>query len=211
MEINVRDILPKRLKWLREKNRYSQTEIAKMIGMSLNGYQKTEYGQRDPKLDILLKFAEIYDETTDFLLGRNDTPNDLFMLKTELILQKQEIESQEELFRSSATVDLPEDVFHSLRERNGVVRIRFKNKLLKYLKEFVNIPLSNPENDELLKSLIPIDFGIKDNEDGSMSITMKCANGYEYEELERIHVPNNINEQVELLEDRLEFYGERLK
>lgn len=71
------ELLGKRLKWLRERNRYPQKEIADKIGMSLNGYQKIEYFERDPKLDVLIQLAKMYNVTTDFLLGLTDETAEL--------------------------------------------------------------------------------------------------------------------------------------
>jgi transcriptional regulator with XRE-family HTH domain len=82
------EVLAKRLKWLRERERLSQKEVATKIGMTVSGYQKIEYGERDPKLDVLIKLAELYGESTDFLLGVNDKDRVLNELSKEIIAAK---------------------------------------------------------------------------------------------------------------------------
>ena len=44
-----------------------------MLGMSQTGYSKYETGENDIPTPILLKLADIYGTTTDYLLGRTDT------------------------------------------------------------------------------------------------------------------------------------------
>jgi len=76
--VKLMEVLGKRLSWLRGKQRYSQKDIASMIGMTPSGYQKIELGQRDPKLDILNKLCDIFDVSSDFLLGRTSNTKELF-------------------------------------------------------------------------------------------------------------------------------------
>lgn len=71
------EVLAKRLKWLREIKRLSQKEVAAEIKMSLNGYQKIEMDERNPKLEVLIKLSALYNESTDFLLGLTDNTNTL--------------------------------------------------------------------------------------------------------------------------------------
>lgn len=71
------EVLAKRLKWLREQKRLSQKEIAAEIGMSLNGYQKIEGGERNPKLEILVTLSDIFNVSTDFLLGKINYTNEI--------------------------------------------------------------------------------------------------------------------------------------
>jgi transcriptional regulator with XRE-family HTH domain len=78
------EILAARLKWLREKERYSQSEVAKKINMSQSGYHKVEAGERDPKLDVLVNLAKLFKVTTDFLLGLTDDNGDFSDTSLEL-------------------------------------------------------------------------------------------------------------------------------
>lgn len=58
------------LKKLREGKNLSQTEIAKILGIPQRTYSDYETNKSDPKLDTLIKIAEFYQTSTDYLLGR---------------------------------------------------------------------------------------------------------------------------------------------
>lgn len=62
----------KRLRSSRMKNRYTQQNMADMLDISLNAYQKYEQAERSPSLDCLVKMADILKVPTDYLLGRDD-------------------------------------------------------------------------------------------------------------------------------------------
>lgn len=72
--METKDILKK----LRKARGYtSAKDFCKDIGISFNTYQNYESGSRMPTADMLIKFADFYDVTTDYLLGRETTPNSL--------------------------------------------------------------------------------------------------------------------------------------
>jgi SOS regulatory protein LexA len=63
-----------RLKQLRKQKGLTQEELAKRIGISrgrLNNYER-EY--REPDFEMLTKFAEFFEVTTDYILGKTDDP-----------------------------------------------------------------------------------------------------------------------------------------
>lgn len=62
----------KRLRILRMKNKYTQQNMADMLDVALNTYQKYEQADRTPSFDCLIKIADIFKVPTDFLLGRDD-------------------------------------------------------------------------------------------------------------------------------------------
>ncbi len=61
-----------RLRNLREDKDLSQKELAKILGMSQTGYSKYETGENDIPTTILIKLADFYGTSTDYLLGRSD-------------------------------------------------------------------------------------------------------------------------------------------
>ena len=61
-----------RLRALREDRDLTQTQIAKILGMSQTGYSKYETGENDIPTQVLIKLADFYQTTTDYLLGRTD-------------------------------------------------------------------------------------------------------------------------------------------
>jgi transcriptional regulator with XRE-family HTH domain len=63
------------LKELRKRKEMSQGELAQFMGVSVQAYQKYEYGTAEPTFDSLCKLADFYGVTTDYLLGREPAPN----------------------------------------------------------------------------------------------------------------------------------------
>ena len=61
-----------RIRSLREDRDLTQTQIAQMLGMSQTGYSKYETGENDIPTSVLIKLADFYGTTTDYLLERTD-------------------------------------------------------------------------------------------------------------------------------------------
>ena len=61
-----------RIRLLRKNSGLSQTQFAKLIGMSQTGYSKYETGENDIPSSILIRIADHYDTSVDYLLGRTD-------------------------------------------------------------------------------------------------------------------------------------------
>lgn len=57
---------------LREDKDLSQTELAKLLGMSQTGYSKYETGENGIPVAILGKLADLCHTGVDYLLGRTD-------------------------------------------------------------------------------------------------------------------------------------------
>lgn len=68
-------MLPKRLKKLRNSKKLSQQTMADFLGISRQGYGKYEDGKSQPDHQTLVKLAEYFNVTVDFLLGRTDIPH----------------------------------------------------------------------------------------------------------------------------------------
>ena len=66
--------LYKRIRDLREDKDLSQTQIADFLGMSQTGYSKYETGENDIPTQILIKLADYYNTSIDFMLGRTNNP-----------------------------------------------------------------------------------------------------------------------------------------
>ena len=58
-----------RIRDLREDSDLSQTEIAKMLHMSQQGYSKYETGENDIPTAVLIALAQFYNTSVDYLLG----------------------------------------------------------------------------------------------------------------------------------------------
>ncbi len=63
-----------RIRDLREDRDMSQTQLAKILGMSQTGYSKYETGENDIPTAILIKLARFYNTSVDYILGISDNP-----------------------------------------------------------------------------------------------------------------------------------------
>lgn len=61
---------------LRKEKKYSQSDIARMLGISRQAYSNYELGNREPDYNTLVKLAEFFNVSVDYLLGRET--NDIY-------------------------------------------------------------------------------------------------------------------------------------
>lgn len=64
----------KRIRELREDHDLFQKDIAAFLGCSQVCYSHYELGNRDIPTDVLIKLAQYYSTSTDYLLGVTDSP-----------------------------------------------------------------------------------------------------------------------------------------
>lgn len=64
--------LSERLLLLRNENNLSQEKAAGLQGISYRSYRRYEAGEREPDASILVRMADFYGVTTDYLLGRTE-------------------------------------------------------------------------------------------------------------------------------------------
>ena len=64
-----------RLKELREEKGLTQKQAAKYLSMQQQTYQRYERGRREPRIDMLIKLADYFDVSVDYLVGHEKTPN----------------------------------------------------------------------------------------------------------------------------------------
>lgn len=62
----------KRIRDLREDNDKTQTEIAEHLGISQTMYARYERGANELPIRHLIKLADFYGVSTDYILGRTD-------------------------------------------------------------------------------------------------------------------------------------------
>lgn len=63
-----------RLKELRKAHNLTQKDVYTSIGMSAIGYQRYEYGEREPAFKNLVALADYFNVSLDYLVGRSDNP-----------------------------------------------------------------------------------------------------------------------------------------
>ena len=69
-------MLEERLKTLRESNEKSQLEVCTALNIEQSTLANYESGRRTPEIDILIKLAEYYNCSVDYLLGLENKKND---------------------------------------------------------------------------------------------------------------------------------------
>ena len=62
-----------RISDLRNDNDLTQEQVAKILNMSRSGYAKYEVRENVP-IQILIKLADLYDVSIDYMVGRTDNP-----------------------------------------------------------------------------------------------------------------------------------------
>lgn len=72
-------MLKKRLKQLRKDLKLNQGEIAEKLNIALTTYANYEQGTRNPDWNMIVKLADIFDCSTDYLLGRTNNPKELLV------------------------------------------------------------------------------------------------------------------------------------
>ena len=70
----TRRIFSRRLKGLRVAKGASQNAVAETVGIAAVVYQRYEYGENEPRFEVLCKLADYFGVSTDYLLGRTDEP-----------------------------------------------------------------------------------------------------------------------------------------
>ena len=70
----MREILAKRLKQCRKAAGLAQWEVAVYCDISEKTYQNYELMTREPKLEILIRIADKFNVSLDYLVGRTDDP-----------------------------------------------------------------------------------------------------------------------------------------
>lgn len=69
-------ILGTRLKVLREQKQLSKAEVARRLDVGNTTYSNWEYGLREPNADTIVKLANFYNVSTDYLLGHDHNDQD---------------------------------------------------------------------------------------------------------------------------------------
>ena len=65
-------IFNERLKHLRRERRWTQTQVAEKLSITLRNYQRFEADGNTPNYVNLIKIADIFDVSLDYLTGRTD-------------------------------------------------------------------------------------------------------------------------------------------
>lgn len=63
------------LKGLRKQKKLTQQDVAEIIGVDRVTLARYESGARLPSLEVLIKLADFFEVSVDYLLGRTDSPS----------------------------------------------------------------------------------------------------------------------------------------
>lgn len=69
---NMTELFGKKLKALRTSKKISQKEFGKIFGLAESTIGMYERDERRPDFELLNKFADYFEVSTDYLLGRTD-------------------------------------------------------------------------------------------------------------------------------------------
>ena len=64
-----------KLREIRKSRNISQLKLAMDLNMSQNTISRYETGEREPGINELIKIADYFHISVDYLLGRTDNPN----------------------------------------------------------------------------------------------------------------------------------------
>ncbi len=64
-----------RLKYLRKQRKISQLKLALDLNLNQNSISRYETGEREADYNTLIKLADYFGVSVDYLLGRTDNPN----------------------------------------------------------------------------------------------------------------------------------------
>ena len=65
-------ILSERLRECRKEKGYTQGQVAIFCDITEKAYQNYELMTRKPQIEILIKIADLFDVSIDYLVGRTD-------------------------------------------------------------------------------------------------------------------------------------------
>jgi Predicted transcriptional regulators len=90
-------LFQERLKKLRKERNLSQDEVGQPLNISGRTVGNYESGEREPSLDTLIKIADFYGVSLDYLLGRSNSRGLESVNKEVAILEKLPDEARDEL------------------------------------------------------------------------------------------------------------------
>lgn len=67
-------VINNRLRELRERKHYTQLKVALDLHLNQNSISRYENGSREAGYDLLIRFADYYGVSIDYILFRTDNP-----------------------------------------------------------------------------------------------------------------------------------------
>lgn len=116
-----------RLTSIRKKREYTQQRVADYLGITRPAYTAYERGTRQPDFNTLIRLADFFEVSTDYLLGKSNDENKL-SINSRLSLSKEEMKIFEELKKHPILFhDLTSDPEKKIKE---LIKLQKAKKLL---------------------------------------------------------------------------------
>ena len=94
-------MFPKRLRELRREYGYKMREVAEILGVSVPTVSAYELGTRAPLLPGLVKIAQLYHCSTDYLLGLDDNEPEVSDVGIKINVLKERLKELENLVQKT--------------------------------------------------------------------------------------------------------------
>ena len=94
-------MFPKRLRELRREYGYKMREVAEILGVSVPTVSAYELGSRAPLLPGLVKIAQLYHCSTDYLLGLEDDKPEVSDVGIKINVLKERLKELENLVQKT--------------------------------------------------------------------------------------------------------------
>lgn len=115
MENNNKSSFHKRLRKLRLDAGLDQVELAKILNVAKQTVSNWENGNRAPDHEMLIRIADFFNVTTDYLLGRTDYPRDL-VYENEIEGHQVHIEYNKDIYPDGLTYEQVIEILKSLKK-----------------------------------------------------------------------------------------------
>lgn len=112
-----------KLKELRKINNLRQKDVAEFLNISITGYASWEQGLSEPNIENLIKLADFYNTTVDYLINREEEDG-------RIIIQEPELPNDEKNLLTNyrkLPADLKESAQEYLKSLNSI-NIKHNNK-----------------------------------------------------------------------------------
>ncbi len=94
------------LKYLRQKMEWTQSEVARKIGVVQQTYAGYESGKHQPNIEMIIRLADLYDMTLDFITGRYIGQEEQSEIEAEAYLRLEELQKFYKVQRETERVFL---------------------------------------------------------------------------------------------------------
>ena len=117
-----------RIKELRLKKNWKQSELAHMLQISQNTLSYWEQGKYQPDIETLKKLAEIFLVSVDYLIGHTDNPAPANIMEPEESLVIPDILKNVQIAAHGGDADFTQDEIDKIADFAAFVKSQKKNK-----------------------------------------------------------------------------------